>query len=88
VAEAQRWRDFKYRGAARKRTAAALTQAESTAVAKYVEGEAALVCSAAVKKARNLVAMDDGDSADAERIRMANTGNIDIARMMKRLAGD
>jgi len=64
---------------------AELTQAELAAEAKYLDGEAELVCSAAVKKTRNLLAMDERDGADAERIRMANVGNTDIAHVLKTL---
>jgi hypothetical protein len=68
--------------------AAELTRAELNAEAEYLDGKAEFICDASIKKTRNLLAMDDPDAADAERIRMANTANVDVARVMKRLAGD
>lgn len=64
---------------------AELTEAELNAEAQYLEGGAELTCKASIKKTRNLLAMDDPDAADAERIRIANTGKIDIAHVLKKL---
>jgi len=62
---------------------AELTKTELDADAKYLDGEAEPVCAASIKKMKNLLAMDGPDAADAERIRMTNTGRIDIAHVLK-----
>jgi hypothetical protein len=67
---------------------AALTHAELTAVAKYLDGDAELICSAAIKKSRNLLAMDGRDAAQAKRILIANTGKIDLVRVLSKLCRD
>lgn len=67
---------------------ARLTPAELSAEAKYIDGEAGLVCSGFIKKMRNLLAMADDNAADAKRILMANTGRIDVADVLKRLCRD
>jgi hypothetical protein len=67
---------------------AQLTEAEWRAEAKYLDGDAELLCSAAVKKARNMLAMDDPDAADAERIELSNIGKIDVARVLKKLCSN
>lgn len=64
---------------------AKLSDAEVSNGAKYLDGDAELACSASVKKMRNLLAMDDRDAADAERIRLTNTGKIDVAHVLDRL---
>jgi hypothetical protein len=67
---------------------AALTHAELTAVAKYLDGDAELLCSASIKKSRNLLAMDGRDAAHAERILIANTSTIDLVRVLSKLCRD
>lgn len=65
-----------------------LTQAEIEAEAKYPGGDPALVCSANIKKAQNLVAMSSKDAAYSQRVIMSNTGNIDIAAMLDKRCQD
>ena len=65
--------------------AAKLTQDEFGAEARYLDGQAELVCSASIKKRKNLLAMDSPDAAEAQRIRMATTGRIDMAHVLKKL---
>jgi hypothetical protein len=67
---------------------AALAHAELMAEAKYLDGDAELVCSGSIKKSRNLVAMDDRDAAHAKRILIANTGKIDLVRVLSKLCRD
>jgi hypothetical protein len=64
---------------------AALTHAELTAEVKYLDGDAGLLCSAAIKKSRNLRVMGDHDAAMAARILMTNTGKIDLVRVLSEL---
>ena len=67
---------------------AAYTDAEVDADAKYLDGEAPLLCSAAVKQQENLLAMDGPNGADAARVLIANTGKVDIAQVVKKLCRD
>jgi hypothetical protein len=67
---------------------AALTHAELMAEAKYLDGDAELLCSASIKKNRNLIAMDGRDAAHAKRILIANTGKIDLVRVLSKLCRD
>jgi hypothetical protein len=64
---------------------AALTNAELTATAKYLDGDPELACSAAIKQSRNLMALHDGDAARARRILMANTAAIDMVKVISRI---
>ena len=64
---------------------AALTGAELTATAQYLDGDPELACSAAIKQSRNLMAMPDGDAARARRSLMANTARVDIAKVISRI---
>jgi hypothetical protein len=64
---------------------AALTGAELTATAKYLDGDPQLACSAAIKQSQNLMAMPDGDAAQARRILMANTARIDIVNVISKV---
>jgi hypothetical protein len=64
---------------------AALTGAELTATARYLNGDPELACSAAIKQSQNLMAMPDGDAARASRILMANTAKVDIAKVLSRI---
>jgi hypothetical protein len=64
---------------------AVLTRAELRAEAKYLDGDAELLCHASIKKARNLRVMNHRDAARAERILMANTGRIDLVRVLSKL---
>jgi hypothetical protein len=67
---------------------AALTPAELTAEAKYLDGEAELVCSGAIKRIRNLVAMAGRDAAYIKRILIANSDKIDIVQVLSKLCRD
>jgi hypothetical protein len=67
---------------------AALTHAELMAEAKYLDGDAELLCSASIKKSRNLIAMDGRDAAHSKRILIANTGKIDLVRVLSKLCRD
>jgi hypothetical protein len=60
---------------------AVLTGAELKATAQYLDGDAGLACSAAIKKSRNLMAMPDSDASRARRSLMANTAGIDIVKV-------
>jgi hypothetical protein len=62
-----------------------LTPAELMAEAEYLDGDAELFCSAFIKKSQNLMAMEGRDAAQAERILIANTGKIDIVRVLSKL---
>lgn len=64
---------------------AVLTSSELTATAKYLDGDPELACSAAIKELRNLMALHDGDAAQARRILMANTAAIDVADVLSRI---
>jgi hypothetical protein len=64
---------------------AALTSAELTATAKYLDGDPQLACSAAIKQSKNLMAMPDGEAARARRILMANTARIDIVNVISKV---
>jgi hypothetical protein len=64
---------------------AMLTQAEFEVEAEYPGGDAGLICSAGIKKHRNLAALSSRDAAYAERVLMSNTGNIDIADVLAKL---
>lgn len=64
---------------------AALTPAELTARADYLDGDPHLACSAAIKEAQNLTAMDPADAARLRRILMANTARIDASRVLSRI---
>jgi hypothetical protein len=63
----------------------ALTGAERSATAKYLDGDPELACSAAIKQSTNLLAMHDGDAARAKRILMANTARIDTVNVISRI---
>lgn len=65
--------------------AVGLTEAELQARAKYLDGDAALLCSAAIKQAQNMLAMDSHASATLGRIKMASTSDIDLIRVLNRL---
>lgn len=67
---------------------AALTRAEISATAKYLDGDPELVCNAAVKESRNLMAMPDVEAARAERVLMANTARTDIADVLSKICRD
>jgi hypothetical protein len=67
---------------------AELTYDELTAEAKYVDGDAKPICSGAIKKNKNLVAMAGPDAAHTKRILIANTGKIEVARVLSRLCRD
>ena len=67
---------------------AALTPAELTATANYLDGDPNLACSAAIKKARNLTAMDAADAARVRRISMANSARIDVAKVMSNICAE
>jgi hypothetical protein len=64
---------------------AALTGAELTATAKYLDGDPELACSAAIKQSSNLMALRDGDAAGTRRILMANTAGIDVVNVISRI---
>jgi hypothetical protein len=64
---------------------APLTAAELTATANYLDGDPDLVCSAAIKEHRNLMAMDDADAARVRRILMANTARTDAAKVISKV---
>ena len=64
---------------------ATLTQAELEAAAEYLDGDAQLVCSGSIKESRNLLAMESREAAYAKRVLIANTGKIDIARVLSKL---
>ena len=64
---------------------AALTPAELTAKANYLDGDPQLASSAAIKEARNLAAMDAADAAGVRRILMANTARIDASRVLSKI---
>ena len=64
---------------------AALTPAELTARANYLDGDPQLTCSAAIKEAQNLAAMDAADAARLRRILMANTARIDASRVLSKI---
>jgi hypothetical protein len=66
----------------------ALTPAEETARAKYLDGAPELICSGAIKESINLMAMSEVEAARARRIAMANTARIDPAQVMARVCGD
>jgi len=66
----------------------ALTPAEETARAKYLEGAPELICNGAIKESINLMAMSEVEAARARRIAMANTARIDPAQVMARVCGD
>jgi hypothetical protein len=67
---------------------AALTPAELTAEAKYLDGEAELVCSGSIKRSRNLMAMAGRDAAYIKRILIANSEKIDIVHVLSKLCRD
>jgi hypothetical protein len=67
---------------------AALTPAELTATANYLDGDPDLACSAAIKKAWNLTAMDAADAARVRRVLMANTARIDVAKVMSEICAE
>jgi hypothetical protein len=67
---------------------AALTPAELTATAAYLDGDPHLACSAAIKEARNLRAMDAADAARVRRIFMANSARIDVARVISSICAE
>jgi hypothetical protein len=64
---------------------AMLTQAELRAEASYLDGDAELLCSASIKKHKNLLAMESHEAARAQRILIGNTSRIDFARVLSRL---
>jgi len=64
---------------------AELTPAELTAKADYLDGDPQLACSAAIKEAQNLTAMDAADAARIRRILMANTARIDASEVLSRI---
>jgi hypothetical protein len=67
---------------------AALTDAELTAEAKYLDGEAELVCSGSIKRSRNLIAMAGRDAAYIKRILISNSDKIDIVQVLSKLCRD
>ncbi|MBR0897776.1 hypothetical protein JQ616_22720 [Bradyrhizobium tropiciagri] len=67
---------------------AALTPAELTATASYLDGDPNLVCSAAIKEALNLTAMDAADAARARRILIANSARIDVGKVMSKICAE
>ena len=67
---------------------AALTPAELTATANYLDGDPDLACSAAIKEAWNLTAMDAADAARVRRVLMANSARIDVAKVMSKICAE
>jgi hypothetical protein len=67
---------------------AKVTYDEQKADEKYLDGDARLTCGARIKKEKNLAAMTAADAARAKRILIANTGKIEIARVLSRLCRD
>jgi hypothetical protein len=64
---------------------AALTPAELAAQADYLDGDPELACSAAIKQAQNLTALDAADAASARRILMANSARIDVPGVLSKI---
>lgn len=67
---------------------AALTPAELMAEAKSLDGEAELVCSGAIKRSRNLMAMAGRDAAYIRRVLISNSDKIDIVHVLSKLCRD
>jgi len=67
---------------------AALTPDELTATANYLDGDPDLVCSAAIKEARNLAAMDAADAARVRRVLMANSAATDAAKVISKVCAE
>ena len=67
---------------------AALTPAELTATANYLDGDPDLACSAAIKESWNLTAMDAADAARVRRVLMANSARIDVAKVMSKICAE
>jgi hypothetical protein len=67
---------------------AALTPAELTATADYLDGDPDLVCSAAIKEASNLTAMGAADAARVQRVLMANSARIDVAKVISKICAE
>jgi hypothetical protein len=66
----------------------AMTPAEETARAKYLDGAPELVCSGAIKESINLMALSESEAARVRRIFMANTARIDAAKVMAMVCSD
>jgi hypothetical protein len=64
---------------------AALTPAEYAAEANYLDGDPDLACSAAIKEAQNLIAMDAADAARSRRVLMVNSARIDVATVLSKI---
>ncbi|MBR1206461.1 MULTISPECIES: hypothetical protein [unclassified Bradyrhizobium] len=67
---------------------ATLTPAELTATGNYLDGDPNLACSAAIKEALNLTAMEVAEAARFRRILMANTARIDVAKVMSKICAE
>ncbi|MBR0902197.1 hypothetical protein [Bradyrhizobium liaoningense] len=64
---------------------AELTRQELGAQSRYLGGNPALMCSAAIKKQLNLLSADSVDSAHASRLRRARAIKIDIVEVRAKL---
>ena len=64
---------------------AELTRQELGAQARYLDGNPALMCSAAIKRQLNLLSAANADAAYASRMRRASSYSIDIVEVRARL---